>query len=130
MRCMRELTLRLFSLLFVISVGACAHPGFRVVVQNDDPSVSLVRFSFEGGYADFVYEVPPGTIGSARQGNDEWRGIVEFLTDDCTVVASMSLRALGDVLVQQSPSGPVAASSFLPGAELRPLTETARCVRS
>lgn len=126
---MRGMMLRLLGLLCLMTIGACTHPGFRVIVQNDDPSVALVRFSFEGDYADFVYEVPVGTLGSAHQGNDEWRGAVEFLREDCSVVASMTIRALGDVLIHNSTSGPVAANSFEPGAELRALAGTERCVR-
>jgi len=109
--------------------AACAHPGFRFIVQNEDPAVSFVRFSFEGGYADFVYESPVGSVGTAHQGYEEWRGTVDFLAEDCTVVSTLEVTALGDVLVHRPNAGAVATASWSAENEIGSLAESDQCVR-
>jgi hypothetical protein len=113
----------------VLVLASCAHPGFRFIVRNDDARVAFVRFSFEGNYADFVYEAPPGSFGSGRQGTEEWRGSVDFLAADCTVVTTLAAKALGDVLVHLRSDGDAATSTFTPETEIPPLKVTEECVR-
>ena len=112
-----------------VLLGSCAHAGYRVVVLNDSPTISLVRFSAGAEFADIVFESPSGVMGAARQGTGEFEGSVEFLTDNCEVVASTTLQAVGDVLMEVAPDLRVQSTKFDPQERVGLLTETDRCVR-
>lgn len=111
------------------AVISCAHPSYRVTVQNESGAGGYVRLSAGEAFADSVYEAPPGSSGSTRQSNGESVGRVELLDANCHTIDQVDVSAAGGIRVTFGDSVEPVVTFEDVAAPVSQSAETRDCVR-